>query len=217
MWGFRPGPTRPYRPWGPGFQRHHPSFFQSPNYPMQNRPGGFLARLFGRRQPQRVINPFQFGSMRAPIESQSTLPRFLSPENLSKVLGQTQQVLRTVQQVGPMIQQYGPLIRNLPTLWKLYKGFSSTESEEVESDREDNLEKESDIENEGSDKKFENDIDREEELELEIDEEEKLEKREEINHSASENIGPKKQASGKYRKRQKKKNVTKESVPKLFI
>ena len=41
-------------------------------------------------------------------------------------LNNTQQVIKTAQAIGPMVQQYGPLVRNLPALWKLYRGMKDS-------------------------------------------------------------------------------------------
>ena len=33
--------------------------------------------------------------------------------------------MNTAQQVGPMINQYGPLVKNIPVMWKLYRGLKN--------------------------------------------------------------------------------------------
>jgi hypothetical protein len=38
--------------------------------------------------------------------------------------------LNSVQSITPMIQQYGPLVKNIPMMWKLYKGFKDLPTEE---------------------------------------------------------------------------------------
>jgi hypothetical protein len=43
-------------------------------------------------------------------------------------LNNTQQVLRTAQSIGPMVQQfqqYGHLVKNIPAMWKLYRGLKN--------------------------------------------------------------------------------------------
>jgi YqfQ-like protein len=55
-----------------------------------------------------------------------------NPDSLTGFLNNTQQVLKTAQSFGPMIQQYGPIVKNLPMMWKLYKGFKDLPTEEKE-------------------------------------------------------------------------------------
>lgn len=111
-----------YQPMG---QRRGP--FRNPN-PMNrmrqsNRGGGLLSRLLNRRQTPQPTNPFQFGPITR--QSQADIPSWLNPDSISRFLGQTQQVLRTGQQIGGMIQQYGPIVKNLPALWKIYRGLDN--------------------------------------------------------------------------------------------
>lgn len=61
----------------------------------------------------------------------SILKSLSNPTNLSGFLNNTQQVLKTAQSIGPMIQQYGPLVKNLPAMWKLYKGLKDAPSGET--------------------------------------------------------------------------------------
>jgi len=201
--GFRQGPPRFNQPWGmrPGFRPSAPPFY----YPQgrflpQQRPVDLLARLLGRSPVQRYQNPFQFGPSPSPIGNQPSLPSFLSPGNLSRLLGQTQQVLRTVQQVGPMIQQYGPLIKNLPSLWKIYKGLSagSENTEEEETSEEE--------------------VDWEEEEDL-SEEEERKENHPKKEKETEETSKMEKIKKGAEKTGKKRKNILerKESVPKLFI
>ncbi|WP_062355796.1 VrrA/YqfQ family protein [Bacillus kwashiorkori] len=148
---------RPFFIQSQGF--HHPPMppshnnlftnFSRQTTPRQLQPrGGLLAKIFGKSNnpiPSTPVNPFQFGRQSmANLANQQTTSNLLSFENISKFLGQTQQVLRTVQQVGPMVQQYGPIIKNLPALWKLYRGLSAdntdSETETTELDLENNLE-----------------------------------------------------------------------------
>jgi hypothetical protein len=60
----------------------------------------------------------------------SILQTLSNPESLTGFLNNTQQVLKTAQSIGPMIQQYGPIVKNLPVMWKLYKGFKDLPTEE---------------------------------------------------------------------------------------
>lgn len=111
-----------YQPMG---QRRGP--FRNPNQMnrmrQSNRAGGLLSRLLNRRQTPQPTNPFQFGPITR--QSQANIPSWLNPDSISRFLGQTQQVLRTGQQIGGMIQQYGPIVKNLPALWKIYRGLDN--------------------------------------------------------------------------------------------
>jgi hypothetical protein len=81
--------------------------------------------LGGRGQMARSANPFQFG----PIANTRTsgIPSWLTPNSISRFLGQTQQILHTGQQLGGMVQQYGPIIKNLPALWKIYRSVNTSQ------------------------------------------------------------------------------------------
>jgi YqfQ-like protein len=60
----------------------------------------------------------------------SILQTLSRPEGISGFLNNTQQVIKTAQTIGPMIQQYGPIVKNLPVMWKLYRGFKDLPSAE---------------------------------------------------------------------------------------
>ncbi|MEH6994492.1 VrrA/YqfQ family protein [Neobacillus drentensis] len=60
----------------------------------------------------------------------SLLQTLSNPNSLTGFLNNTQQVLNSVQSITPMIQQYGPLVKNIPMMWKLYKGFKDLPTEE---------------------------------------------------------------------------------------
>ncbi|MFK2824387.1 VrrA/YqfQ family protein [Bacillus sp. B190/17] len=62
----------------------------------------------------------------------SAAQKAADPINLQQILSNTQQVLKTMQQAGPIIEQYGPLVRNLPSMWKLYKGLKTLPEEKKE-------------------------------------------------------------------------------------
>lgn len=51
-----------------------------------------------------------------------------APAGLSKMEGYMEtanRFLNTAQQYAPVVQQFAPMMRNLPAMWKLYKGFQS--------------------------------------------------------------------------------------------
>lgn len=53
------------------------------------------------------------------------------PGGLSKMEGYMEtanRFLNTAQQYAPVVQQFAPMMRNLPAMWKLYKGFQSMPS-----------------------------------------------------------------------------------------
>jgi YqfQ-like protein len=66
-----------------------------------------------------------------------------NPQAINGFLNNTQQVLKAAQSIGPMIQQYAPIVRNLPAMWKLYKGLkeatAESESTEHESDTQEEI------------------------------------------------------------------------------
>ncbi|MBM4762316.1 hypothetical protein GNT69_08395 [Bacillus sp. B15-48] len=100
--------------------------------------GGLLAKLFGRGSGMGMQN---FGGAAANAAARTSgsgglLQSLTNPGTINGFLNNTQQILKTAQQVGPMIQQYGPLVKNLPAMWKLYRGFKdmpdSTDNDDEE-------------------------------------------------------------------------------------
>ncbi|WP_338451593.1 VrrA/YqfQ family protein [Niallia oryzisoli] len=118
-------------------------------YPqMQQRGGGgLLSRLLGRGTQAGVNGRNLLGSrnilgsrnlLSAMSPGQaggggSFLRALANPSSLTSVLSNTQKVLNTASQVGPLVQQYGPIVKNLPALWKLYRGLKDApENSETE-------------------------------------------------------------------------------------
>lgn len=103
------------------------------------RGGGLLARLLGGSNQRSGMN-FMSGAGRAMgstgnMAGGSILKSITNPNAISGFLSNTQKVLNTAGQIGPIVQQYGPLVRNLPAMWKLYRGLKdlpSTTDEETE-------------------------------------------------------------------------------------
>ncbi|WP_318508387.1 VrrA/YqfQ family protein [Bacillus sp. T3] len=66
----------------------------------------------------------------------SFLKNLTNPTAISGFLNNTQQVLSAFQQITPLVSQYGPIIKNIPTMWKLYRGLKDateeTNSEQTE-------------------------------------------------------------------------------------
>jgi YqfQ-like protein len=108
-----------------------------PVHPMMGRPqqmmrqgggGGLLSKLLGKGNQmgagQSMNATRAFGPQNA-AGGGSLLKTLTNPSSINGFLVNTQKVLNTAQQVGPMIQQYGPMVKNLPVMWKLYRGFKN--------------------------------------------------------------------------------------------
>ncbi|MBM7584703.1 Sec-independent protein translocase protein TatA [Bacillus pakistanensis] len=100
------------------------------------RGGGILSKLLNKGGSSNLSRGLT-GFERAPqAAGGSAVQSLLKPGSLNGFLNNTQQVLKTAQQVGPMIQQYGPMIqqygpmvKNLPAMWKLYRGLKDVDSD----------------------------------------------------------------------------------------
>jgi hypothetical protein len=103
-----------------------------------NKGGGLLAKILGKDKQQQGGFQGAIPSMSrsAPSGGVGLLKSLTNPESLSGFLNNTQNVLKTAQQFGPVIQQfqqYAPLVKNLPSLWKLYRGLKDATSEDGDS------------------------------------------------------------------------------------
>ncbi len=100
----------------------------------RNSGGGLLAKLLGKGKSQGAQAGMQmFGNASrsaAPAASGGLLKSLTDPTAITGFLNNTQRVLNTAQQIGPMVQQYGPLVKNLPAMWKLYRGLNAASSDE---------------------------------------------------------------------------------------
>ena len=101
---------------------------------MRQGGGGLLARLLGRgNQIQRAAaGPAQLARAAGAGEAAGgggILKALSNPGAISGFLGNTQKVLNTAQQFGPMVQQYGPMVKNIPAMWKLYRGLKSSSND----------------------------------------------------------------------------------------
>lgn len=143
-----PQPTQPFQSF--------PPFAGSP-VSRPARGGGLLSRLLNRSgRMGNTAFPGMTGFERpASLIGQSPVQNLASPGTLNKFLANTQQVLNTAQQIGPMIQQYGPMVRNLPAMWRLYKGFKNATAEE-DADADADADTESDSPDEDSHEEAEN-------------------------------------------------------------
>lgn len=148
-------PTTPFPP-PPTQNSMFPRMFgigQTPQVPQMNQGGGgFLARLFNRGaqaggmpgNPMQAIggmNPARgFGALNSAQQfatganpavgsgSGGLLKTLANPGAVNGFLSNTQNFLKAAQSVGPMVQQYGPLVRNLPAMWKIYRGFKNADT-----------------------------------------------------------------------------------------
>ena len=68
------------------------------------------------------FNPLSFGTQQA-ARGGGLLKSLTNPGTINSFLTNTQKVLNTAQQVGPLVNQYGPIVKNLPMMWKLYRGL----------------------------------------------------------------------------------------------
>ncbi|WNS74323.1 VrrA/YqfQ family protein [Bacillus sp. DTU_2020_1000418_1_SI_GHA_SEK_038] len=142
-------PSRP--PMGPSpFSPMSGGGFRGPVGPSQMRRGGggLLSKLLGRGNPPRSQT---HGLGAAPLQSASRaagaggngaggiLKNLSNPGAITGFLENTQKVLNTAQQFGPMIQQYGPIVKNIPAMWKLYRGLKNS-TDETEENVHDNKE-----------------------------------------------------------------------------
>jgi hypothetical protein len=98
--------------------------------------GGLLSKILGGKNKNNGLGGLR--GMQAAARGNSggggigsILQTLSKPEGLSGILNNTQQVLKTAQSIAPMIQQYGPIVKNLPMMWKLYKGFKDLPSGET--------------------------------------------------------------------------------------
>ncbi|MEH7346780.1 VrrA/YqfQ family protein, partial [Bacillus sp. JJ1532] len=114
--------------------------FRGPGGPSQMRQGGggLLSKLLGRgNQQARGIGagPLQTASRAAGAGGNGAggiLKTLSNPGAISGFLENTQKVLNSAQQFGPMVQQYGPMVKNIPAIWKLYRGLKGSSDEPAE-------------------------------------------------------------------------------------
>lgn len=98
-----------------------------------NRGGGLLSKILGKGTQARGmgmngIMGTQTAS-RAAAGGGSLLQNLSNPAGISSFLNNTQQVIRTAQTFGPVIQQYGPIVKNIPAMWKIYRGFKNASAD----------------------------------------------------------------------------------------
>lgn len=99
----------------------------------KSKGGGLIAKLLNKGNKGEGVGAV-VSQTRAAGAGGSLLKTISNPEAISGFLTNTQQMIKTAQSIGPIVQQYGPIIKNLPVMWKLYKGLKDTnvETETVE-------------------------------------------------------------------------------------
>ncbi|TRZ39108.1 hypothetical protein CEQ21_19115 [Niallia circulans] len=108
--------------------------------PAKNGGGGILSKLLGggkggdTNSAQRGLGATIGAGTRnaAAASGGGILKTLTNPASINGFLANSQKFLSTASQVGPMISQYGPMVRNIPAMWKLYKGLSSSSSDTTE-------------------------------------------------------------------------------------
>jgi hypothetical protein len=103
----------------------------SRNQPPPQRPQGFGMRPFpGPAQPPG--QPNQFGRPNNPFidprQGPGRNPPGQGPSKIDGYMDTVNRLINTAQQYAPVVQQFAPMMRNLPAMWKLYKGFQSMPS-----------------------------------------------------------------------------------------
>jgi hypothetical protein len=101
--------------------------------PLQRKQGGgLLAKLLQKggkgSGASRSALPFNGMSAQNAARGGSILQTLTNPASINGFLTNTQKVLNTAQQMGPLVQQvqqYGPIVKNLPAMWRLYKGLKN--------------------------------------------------------------------------------------------
>jgi len=93
--------------------------------------GGILSKLFGGGNNAGTTAATQ-GARSAASGSGGLLKSLTNPTAINGFLANSQKFLNTASQIGPMINQYGPMVRNIPAMWKLYRGLKGNGSDSEE-------------------------------------------------------------------------------------
>src|SRR3954447_4916940 len=136
-------PPRQFRQQPPGRALGRPMMSKTPQM-RQGGGGGFLSKLLGKgKQMGQVSGATRSIGAQQVAGGGSILKSFTDPSAINGFLTNTQKVLSTAQQVGPMINQYGPLVKNIPVMWKLYRGLKNapdlTSDEEATNKQEEHI------------------------------------------------------------------------------
>jgi hypothetical protein len=120
---------------GPGFGGRGPmmGMNRAPRSPMMggaqqmNRGGGLFSKLLGMGNQSGRMGGLM-GMQQAGRAAGAGGSMFGNSGGIMGFLNNTQQVLKTAQSIGPMVQQfqqYGSLVKNIPAMWKLYRGLKN--------------------------------------------------------------------------------------------
>lgn len=89
--------------------------------------GGILSKLLGggNKGAANAAGAASAGARSAGAGG-GLLKTITNPASINGFLANSQKFLNTASQLGPMINQYGPMVRNIPAMWKLYRGLKNT-------------------------------------------------------------------------------------------
>ncbi len=131
----------PIRPMNPGFFQGNPFNRVPPNIPIpqQGIPGSQGFQGFQGFQGQGIPGGQNFQDFQgqgipgaaaatAAAGAAGAAAAGATPFRLDQFMNQAGQFVQSAQKYAPMIQQARPMLKNLPALWRLYKGFNSTPS-----------------------------------------------------------------------------------------
>ncbi|MEK4825036.1 VrrA/YqfQ family protein [Niallia sp. FSL W8-0951] len=95
--------------------------------------GGLLSRLLGggNNAAGAATNA---GARSAASGGGGLLKTLTNPSSINGFLANSQKFLNTASQIGPMINQYGPMVKNIPAIWKMYRGLTSSNKETEETE-----------------------------------------------------------------------------------
>lgn len=80
--------------------------------------------MYRAMQPIPVMPIRPMYMPRPPMPMQMPMPQTIAPASkIDQFIQATDKVLKTAQSYGPYLQQATPLFKNLPALYRLYKGF----------------------------------------------------------------------------------------------
>ncbi|MFT8320363.1 MAG: VrrA/YqfQ family protein [Bacillus sp. (in: firmicutes)] len=134
-------PPRPRNPYQRGMmggrmmQQPGPANFRNPMMgggpPARNGGGGgILSKLIGggNSSASTATGNIANAGARSASSGGGILKAITNPASINGFLANSQKFLNTASQFGPMINQYGPMVRNIPAMWKLYRGLKNTAS-----------------------------------------------------------------------------------------
>lgn len=92
--------------------------------------GGLLSRILGGGSQARGAASAASAAGSRAVGSTGAggsgiLQTLTNPGAINGFLSNTQKFLNTAGQFGPMVQQYGPMVKNIPSMWKLYRGLKN--------------------------------------------------------------------------------------------